>query len=83
MMWDEAEAAVDLDNQFWAELQGSEIKFLWWPQHNALTGRRMWLCQAVRAFSGRVINVGGAEYEFTTTRWYKPKDFVIEKLKRD
>jgi len=82
MMYDEAVAAVELDEQFWAELQSSEIKFLWWPQHNALTGRRMWLCKAVRAFSGRVVNVGGAEYEFTTTRWYKPKDFVIEHLKK-
>ena len=80
MIWDEAEAAVDLDEQFWAELQTSEVKFLWWPQYNALTGKRMWLCNAVRAVSGRVMYAGQSEYEFTTTRWYKPKDFVVQKL---
>ena len=83
MMWDEAEAAVDLDLQFFKELQHSEIKFLWVPKYNYLTGRLMWLRPAVCAISGRVIDLGGgAEYEITTTRWYKPKDFVIENLKR-
>jgi hypothetical protein len=83
MMYDEAMAAVELDEQFWAELRTSETKFLWWPQYNALTGRRMWLCNAVRAFSGRTVEFGsGIQYEFTTTRWYKPRDFVIEKLSR-
>lgn len=83
MIWDEAMAAVDLDDQFWAELKSSEVKFLWWPHYNALTGKRMWLCKAVRAVSGRVEHIGsGAKYAFTTTRWYKPRDFVIEKLSR-
>lgn len=83
MMYDEAVAAVELDEQFWAELRTSETKFLWWPQHNALTGRRMWLCNAVCAVSGRVEHIGsGAKYEFTTTRWYTPQDFVVESLKK-
>lgn len=83
MIWDEAMAAVELDEQFWAELQTSEVKFLWWPQHNALTGKRMWLCKAVRAVSGHIIEFSdGAELKLTTTRWYKPRDFVIEKISR-
>ena len=82
MFWDEACAAVDLDKQFWAELFSSDTKFLWWPQYNALTGQRMWLCRAVCAGSGHIVQAGGGEYKFTTTRWYKPKDFVIESLKK-
>lgn len=82
MTSDEAEAAVELDKQFWAELQTAETKFLWIPKYNALTGNRVWLRRAVCAKSGRVINVGGGEYEFTTTRWYKPKDFVILQLQK-
>lgn len=82
MTSDEAEAAVSLDEQFWAELRTTELKFLWWPEYNTLTGKRMWLCTAVRAVSGRVIQVGSyADYDLATIRWYKPQDFVIEKLK--
>lgn len=81
MIWDEAMAAVELDEQFWAELRTAETKFLWWPQYNALTGKRMWLCNAVCAVSGRVVHAGsGPRYDFTITRWYKPDDFVIQKL---
>lgn len=80
-MWDEVEAAVDLDQQFWAELQSAKPKFLWLPKVNYLTGRWMWLCNAVCAVSGHTIEFSdGAELELTTTRWYKPKDFVVEHL---
>lgn len=80
MIWDEV---VDLDEQFWEELQTAETKFLWRPRVNALTGKRMWLCWAVCAKSGRKYYAGnGAEFGFTTTHWYKPRDFIIEKLKR-
>lgn len=82
MIWDEAMAAVELDEQFFKELRHSEVKFLWLPKRNALTGRWMWLRPAVYAVSGRVVDMAGAELEFTYTRWYKPRDFVIEHLKR-
>lgn len=83
MIWDEAVAAVELDEQFWAEFLTSETKFLWWPQYNYLTGRRMWLCKAVRATSGvQWPDLEKHGLSFTTTRWYKPKDFVTEYLKR-
>lgn len=81
MTWDEAEAAQWLDNQFWKEFQSSQTKFCWLPKRNFETRRLMWLCKAVEAFSGHTVEVGGGEYEFKMTRWYKPKDFTILALR--
>lgn len=82
-MYDEAMAAVESDKHFWDQLQSAETKFLWWPQYNALTGRRMWLCHAVCAISGTEIpELKQHGITFTTIRWYKPRDFVVEQLSK-
>ena len=82
MTSDEADAYNWLENQFWDEFQSSRLVFCWRPKRNAATGKTMWLCKAVEAVSGHTIEVSGGEYKFTTTRWYRPKDFVIERLSR-
>lgn len=82
MTSDEAEAAAWLEKQFWDELQTGKTVFCWKPKRNALTGRLMWLCNAVEATSGHTVVVGGGQYNFYITRWYTPKDFVIERLSR-
>lgn len=84
MTSDEAEAAAWLDQRFWQNIFSVESKFLWWPQINALTGRRMWLCQAVCVLSGTLeeISPGVGEYELISTRWYREEDYILERLSR-
>ena len=83
MTSDEADAAAWLDTRFWQNIFSAESKFLWWPQINALTGRRMWLCRAVCARSGTLqATAPGVEYELICTRWYREEDYVLERLSR-
>ncbi len=82
MTWEEAEARQWLEQQFWAEFQSSQMKFCWLPKRNFETGRWMWMCKAVEALSGHTVDVGGSEYEFKTTRWYRPKDFTTLALRK-
>ena len=81
MTSDEAEAYSWLEERFWKNVFSSQYEFLWWPRYNAETGKVMWLCKAVKVESGWVDHVGsGAEYEHIQTRWYKPKDFIMQRL---
>lgn len=83
MMYDEAEAEAWLEEQFWRNIFSTEAKFLWWPQINVLTGRRMWLCRAVFVMSGRLMEYApGIEYELVSTRWYREEDFVWLRLSK-
>lgn len=81
MTSDEAEAAAWLENRFWKNVFSSQYEFLWRPRRDPVTGRLMWLRQAVKVESGYVEHLGsGAEYEYIQTRWYKPKDFTLKSL---